>query len=101
MANYLYGLLQVVRLNHHQSWCVWLTYYVCYHWGNPRRFARNIEIYKSIALSYGHDPSKLPIGVHSWGYVAETDEQAKREFFPSLKAHQDIIGKEKRLASFR
>ena len=29
------------------------------------------------------------------GYVAETDEQAKREFFPSLKAHQDIIGKER------
>lgn len=68
--------------------------------GNPRRFARNIEIYKSIALSYGHDPSKLPIGVHSWGYVAETDEQAKREFFPSLKAHQDIIGKERGWPAF-
>ncbi|MEJ7548136.1 LLM class flavin-dependent oxidoreductase, partial [Staphylococcus hominis] len=66
----------------------------------PRRFARNIEIYKSIALSYGHDPSKLPIGVHSWGYVAETDEQAKREFFPSLKAHQDIIGKERGWPAF-
>ena len=30
--------------------------------GNPRRFARNIEIYKSVALSYGHNPEQLPIG---------------------------------------
>ncbi|MFW3591384.1 LLM class flavin-dependent oxidoreductase [Staphylococcus caprae] len=68
--------------------------------GNPRRFARNIEIYKSVALSYGHNPDQLPIGVHSWGYVAETDEQAKREFFPSLKAHQDVLGKERGWPSF-
>lgn len=33
--------------------------------GNPKRFARNIEIYKSVAESYGHDPSQLPISVHS------------------------------------
>ncbi|AXZ22394.1 LLM class flavin-dependent oxidoreductase [Staphylococcus warneri] len=63
--------------------------------GNPKRFARNIEIYKSVAESYGHDPSQLPISVHSWGYIADTDEQAKREFFPSLKAHQDVLGRER------
>mgnify|MGYP002757117437 FL=1 len=32
--------------------------------------------------------------------MAETDEQAKREFFPSLKAHQDIIGKERGWPAF-
>ncbi|MEJ7480449.1 LLM class flavin-dependent oxidoreductase, partial [Staphylococcus pasteuri] len=61
--------------------------------GNPKRFARNIDIYKSVAESYGHDPSQLPISVHSWGYIADIDEQAKREFFPSLKAHQDVLGR--------
>ncbi|SUM67741.1 N5,N10-methylenetetrahydromethanopterin reductase [Staphylococcus saccharolyticus] len=33
--------------------------------------------------------------MHSWGYVAETNEQAKHEFFPSLKAHQDTLSKER------
>lgn len=63
--------------------------------GNPRRFTRNIEIYKSVAESYGHNPDELPVSVHSWGYVAETDEQAKKEYFPSLKAHHDILGRER------
>ena len=48
-----------------------------------------------MARSYGHNPEKLPIAVHSWGYIAETDEDARREFFPSLKAHQDVLGQER------
>lgn len=63
--------------------------------GNPKRFARNIEVYKSVAEAYGHNPEELPISVHSWGYLAETDEQARHEYFPSLKAHQDVIGRER------
>ena len=35
--------------------------------GNPRRFTRNIEIYKSVAESYGHNPDELSVSVHSWG----------------------------------
>jgi alkanesulfonate monooxygenase SsuD/methylene tetrahydromethanopterin reductase-like flavin-dependent oxidoreductase (luciferase family) len=46
--------------------------------------------YKSVAESYGHNPDELSVSVHSWGYIAETDEDAKKEFFPSLKAHHDI-----------
>ncbi|MDW3887607.1 LLM class flavin-dependent oxidoreductase [Staphylococcus saprophyticus] len=63
--------------------------------GDPKRFKRNIDIYKSIAESYGHDIKALPIATHSWGYIAETDEQAKREFFPSVKASHDILAKER------
>lgn len=63
--------------------------------GNPRRFKRNIEMYHSIADSYGHQSDKMPVSVHSWGYIAETDEQAKREFFPSLKLSMDALGKER------
>jgi hypothetical protein len=47
--------------------------------GQPRSFA------------YGHDIKALPIATHSWGYIAETDEQAKREFFPSVKASHDTL----------
>ncbi|MBO1199021.1 LLM class flavin-dependent oxidoreductase [Staphylococcus simiae] len=63
--------------------------------GNPMRFTRNIEVYKQVAEAYGHNSEQLPIAVHSWGYIAETDEQARHEFFPSLKAHQDVLGKER------
>lgn len=63
--------------------------------GDPKRFKRNIDMYKSIAESYGHDIKALPIATNSWGYIAETDEQAKREFFPSVKASHDILAKER------
>lgn len=63
--------------------------------GDPKRFKRNIDMYKSIAGSYGHNVNELPIATHSWGYIAETDEQAKREFFPSVKANHDILAKER------
>ena len=63
--------------------------------GDPKRFRRNIDMYKSIAESYGHDVTKLPIATHSWGYIAETDEQAFREFFPSVKASHDVLAKER------
>lgn len=33
------------------------------------------------------------------GYIAETDEDAKKEFFP-LKAHHDILGRERGWPSF-
>ncbi|MGD6886567.1 LLM class flavin-dependent oxidoreductase [Staphylococcus shinii] len=63
--------------------------------GDPKRFRRNIDMYRSIAESYGHNVDELPIATHSWGYIAETDEQAKREFFPSVKANHDILAKER------
>src|SRR5699024_3300531 len=63
--------------------------------GDPKRFQRNIEMYKSIAESYGHDVNKLTVATHSWGYIAETDEQAFREFFPSVKASHDVLAKER------
>lgn len=68
--------------------------------GDPKRFKRNIDMYKAIAESYGHDVNQLPIATHSWGYIAETDEQAKREFFPSVKASHDVLAKERGWAMY-
>ena len=44
--------------------------------GNPERFAAHVELYKRALERYGQPA--LPIGLHSLGFVAETDEQAKR-----------------------
>ncbi|MFD4636806.1 LLM class flavin-dependent oxidoreductase [Lentzea sp. NPDC058436] len=56
--------------------------------GHPGRFAPFSELYKHALEKFGHDP--LPIGIHSPGHVAETDEQAREEFWPH---YLDVIGR--------
>jgi alkanesulfonate monooxygenase SsuD/methylene tetrahydromethanopterin reductase-like flavin-dependent oxidoreductase (luciferase family) len=48
--------------------------------GPPSRFAPYIELYKRALDEYGHPP--LPIGMHSLGYVASTDEEAADTQWP-------------------
>ena len=42
--------------------------------GDPGRFAPYVDLYKRTLEEYGRPP--LPIGVHSHGYVATTDQEA-------------------------
>jgi probable LLM family oxidoreductase len=42
--------------------------------GHPSRFVPFVELYKRALAEYGHP--LLPIGMHSHGYVAKTDEEA-------------------------
>jgi probable LLM family oxidoreductase len=42
--------------------------------GPPTRFAPHIELYTRTLEEYGHRPQ--PIGMHSLGYVAKTDDEA-------------------------
>ena len=48
--------------------------------GSPARFAPFSELYRQALESFGRAP--LPVGVHSPGHVAATDEQARDEFWP-------------------
>jgi probable LLM family oxidoreductase len=48
--------------------------------GSPSRFAPFSQLYREALESFGRDP--LPVGVHSPGHVAATDEQAREEFWP-------------------
>lgn len=43
--------------------------------GRPERFAGHAELYLRALAEFGHD--ELPIGQHSLGLVADTDEEAK------------------------
>ncbi len=61
--------------------------------GNPIRFAPFVDLYRR-ALDELETP-QLPVGVHSPGYVAETDEQAFDEFWPHMKRSRDRIGAER------
>lgn len=58
--------------------------------GSPERFAPYIDLYQRAAEQFGHTPQ--PVGVHSPGFIADTDEQAKEIVFADYKAMRDAIG---------
>jgi probable LLM family oxidoreductase len=61
--------------------------------GEPRRFMPFIDLYKRAYAQLGR-PVK-PIGLHSHGYVADTDAQAREELWPHHKDMRDRIGAER------
>jgi probable LLM family oxidoreductase len=61
--------------------------------GAAQRFAPYVELFRR-ALAQMKKPA-LPIGLHSPGYVAETDAQAQEEFWPPYKTFRDRIGAER------
>ncbi|WP_315928776.1 LLM class flavin-dependent oxidoreductase [Mesorhizobium sp. SP-1A] len=61
--------------------------------GDPKRFLPFVDLYKRAQEQLGSGP--MPLGVHSPGYVAETDEQAREELWPGYKAMHDRIGRER------
>ena len=48
--------------------------------GSPARFAPFAELYRQALAQFGLEPR--PVGVHTPGHVAATDEQAVAEFWP-------------------
>ena len=61
--------------------------------GEPQRFAPYVDLYRRT-----HEQRKTPmqpVGVHSPGYVAATDEQAREEFWLPYKGMRDRIGAER------
>ena len=61
--------------------------------GPPRRFAPFIELYQRALAEFGH--SERPVAVHSHGYVADSDEQAREELWPHYSAVMARIGRER------
>jgi len=61
--------------------------------GDPKRFMPYVELYQRAYTQLGK-PVK-PIGLHSHGYVADTDQQAREELWPHHKAMRDRIGAER------
>jgi probable LLM family oxidoreductase len=65
--------------------------------GDPKRFLPYVDLYRR-AFAQLRRPVQA-IGVHSPGYVADTDEQARKELWPDYKRMRDRIGAERGLAS--
>jgi probable LLM family oxidoreductase len=58
--------------------------------GAPERFAPYIDLYRRAADQFG--TVAHPVGMHSPGFVADTDEAAKELFYPRYKVTRDRIG---------
>lgn len=50
--------------------------------GDTHRFRPLVDLYREAGRRAGYTPEQLPVGLHSLGYVAETTELAREEFFP-------------------
>jgi probable LLM family oxidoreductase len=61
--------------------------------GDPRRFASYVDLYHRALEQRGTPP--LPIGVHSPGYIAESEQQAREELWPCWREMRERIGRER------
>jgi probable LLM family oxidoreductase len=61
--------------------------------GSPVRFGAYADLYRQ-ALTQADRP-ELPVGVHSPGHVAASDEQAREEIWPHYRAMMNRIGRER------
>jgi len=61
--------------------------------GDPKRFRPYVDLYHRAYAQLGKPARE--IGVHSPGYVAESDQQAREELWPNYKRMRDRIGAER------
>ncbi|MET7389429.1 LLM class flavin-dependent oxidoreductase [Streptomyces sp. NPDC005529] len=58
--------------------------------GSPARFAPYIDLYQRATAQFG--TTAHPVGMHSPGFVADTDEEAREVYWPSYRTIRDRIG---------
>jgi probable LLM family oxidoreductase len=61
--------------------------------GDPRRFVPYADLYHQALVQLGQAPQ--PVGVHSPGYIADTDAQAREELWPAYQVMRNRIGAER------
>ncbi len=59
--------------------------------GSPDRFKAYVDLYHRSVKEYG--TTLHPVGIHSPGYIADTDEEAVKKAFPLFKTALDRVGK--------
>jgi probable LLM family oxidoreductase len=58
--------------------------------GETHRFRPLIDLYRAAGAEAGFSPDQLKVGLHSFGYVADTTQEAIDEYYPG---HAEIITK--------
>jgi probable LLM family oxidoreductase len=63
--------------------------------GETHRFRPLVNLYREAGQRAGHAPEKLKVGLHSFGYVADSTQKALDEFYPGYAESMGRIGKER------
>ena len=63
--------------------------------GNPLAFKQLIDLYRKVGTEKGHNPKKLKVAAHSWGFVWDTTEEAIEKYFWPTKMLVDQISTER------
>ena len=63
--------------------------------GQTPSFKPLIDLYREAGKRAGHLPHQLNVGIHSLGYVAESNPEAVDDFFPGYAHSMNEIGKER------
>jgi probable LLM family oxidoreductase len=63
--------------------------------GETHRFRPLVDLYREAGKKAGHAPEHLKVGMHSLGYVAETSNEAKNDFYPGYAEAMNKIGNER------
>lgn len=78
----------VIRAAHHR-----LPLMLAIIGGDPRRFVPYVDLFHRALDRLG--APRLPVGIHSPGHVAASDEQAREEYWPAYRGMHDRIGAER------
>lgn len=63
--------------------------------GDTHRFRPLVDLYREAGKKAGHSPETLTVGLHSLGYVANTTEEAVRDYYPGYAETFTRIGRER------
>lgn len=63
--------------------------------GEFRRFRPLVELYREAGRRAGHAPGRLRVGLHAFGFVADTDAAAADAFYPGWAYAFTKIGRER------
>ena len=63
--------------------------------GAHHRFRSLIDLYREAGTRAGHAPEKLKVGLHMFGFLGDTTQQAADDFYPGYASMMSQIGKER------
>jgi probable LLM family oxidoreductase len=63
--------------------------------GEQHRFRPLIDLYREAARRAGHPEEKIKVGLHMFGFLGDTTQQAADDFYPSYATMFSQIGKER------
>lgn len=63
--------------------------------GDTHRFRPLVDLYRAAGKKAGYPPEQLKVGLHSLGYVADTNQAAVDDYYPGYAETFTRIGKER------